>query len=118
MISRFVWQVFAGVVVLFASLLSLRGQVTTASYYCIVTDNSGAVIPSRDRCYFCHAPQTHYTSRVAMDVGTATQYDTIKEFDIPQLEEVYMRPPFLHNGEALTLEEIFVAAGTLAKAGK
>ncbi len=71
------------------------------------TTNSGAVIPPRDRCYFCHAPQTHYTSRVAMDVGTATQYDTIKEFDIPQLEGVYMRPPFLHNGEALTLEEIW-----------
>jgi YVTN family beta-propeller protein len=69
--------------------------------------NAGAVIPARDRCYFCHAPLTHYTSRVRMDVGTATEYDTIKEFDIPQLDGVYMRPPFLHNGEALTLEEIW-----------
>ncbi len=71
------------------------------------TTTAGAVIPPRDRCYFCHPPLTHYTSRVAMDVGTATKYDTIKEFDIPQLENVYMRPPFLHNGEALTLEEIW-----------
>jgi YVTN family beta-propeller protein len=69
--------------------------------------NDGRLIPVRDRCYFCHAPQTHYTSRVRMDVGTATQYDTIKEFDIPQIESVYMRPPYLHNGEALTLEEIW-----------
>ncbi|MDP3000124.1 MAG: TonB-dependent receptor, partial [Bryobacterales bacterium] len=45
MLSRYMWQAFAGVMVLFASLLPLRGQVTTASYYCIVTDNSGAVIP-------------------------------------------------------------------------
>lgn len=69
--------------------------------------NGGKLIPLRDRCYYCHAPQTHYTSRVRMDVGTATKYDTIKAFDIPQLEGVYMRPPYLHNGEALTLEEIW-----------
>jgi YVTN family beta-propeller protein len=69
--------------------------------------NTGVLIPFKDRCYYCHAPATHYTSRVAMDVGTATEYDTIKEFDIPQLDGVYMRPPFLHNGEALTLEEIW-----------
>jgi YVTN family beta-propeller protein len=69
--------------------------------------NTGELIPPRDRCYFCHAPSTHYTSRVSMNVGTATDYDTIKEFDIPQLDGVYMRPPFLHNGEALTLEEIW-----------
>jgi YVTN family beta-propeller protein len=69
--------------------------------------STGALIPPQDRCYFCHPPATHYTSRVAMDVGTATQYDTIKEFDIPQLEGVYMRPPYLHNGEAVTLEEIW-----------
>ena len=69
--------------------------------------NTGALIPFKDRCYYCHAPATHYTSRVAMDVGTATDYDTIKAFDIPQLDRVYMRPPFLHNGEALTLEEIW-----------
>ena len=45
MLSRFLKHAFASVMVLFASLLPLRGQVTTASYYCIVTDNSGAVIP-------------------------------------------------------------------------
>jgi len=50
---------------------------------------------------------THYTSRVQINVGTATRYDTIKEFDIPQLESIYMRAPYLHNGEAQTLEEIW-----------
>ena len=69
--------------------------------------NDGKLIPIQDRCYYCHAPLTHYTSRVRMDVGTATKYDTIQQFDIPQLEGVYMRPPYLHNGEALTLEEIW-----------
>lgn len=69
--------------------------------------NNGALISPQQRCYFCHAPLTHYTSRVQMDVGTATQYDTIREFDIPQIEGVYMRPPYLHNGMALSLEEIW-----------
>ncbi len=69
--------------------------------------NDGALIPLKDRCYYCHAPLTHYTSRVRMDVGTATRHDTIQSFDVPQLQGVYMRAPYLHNGEALTLEEIW-----------
>ena len=67
----------------------------------------GKVIPPLDRCYTCHSPQTHYTSRVSMDVGTATRDDTIQAFDIPQLEGVVTRPPYLHNGEALELEDIW-----------
>jgi len=67
----------------------------------------GKLIPPLDRCYTCHSPRTHYTSRVLMDVGTATPYDTIKAFDVPQLEGVVTRPPFLHNGEALELEDIW-----------
>lgn len=67
----------------------------------------GKLIPPLDRCYTCHSPQTHYTSRVSMDVGTATPVDTIRAFDVPQLDGVVTRPPFLHNGEALELEDIW-----------
>jgi cytochrome c peroxidase len=42
-----------------------------------------------------------------MDVGTATPDDTIQAFDVPQLEGVATRPPYLHNGEALELEDIW-----------
>ena len=69
--------------------------------------NAGALIPPADRCYYCHAPLTHYTSRVLMDVGTSTSYDTIHAFDVPQLEGVVMKPPYLHNGEALEMEDIW-----------
>ncbi len=71
------------------------------------TTNTGEIIPPQSRCYFCHPPQTHYTARVHMDVGTKTRYDTNASFDIPQLEGLYMRAPYLHNGEAVTLEEIW-----------
>ncbi len=69
--------------------------------------NDGSLIPPKDRCYTCHAPVSHYTSRVLMDVGTSTRYDTIQAFDVPQLEGVSMKPPYLHNGEAQNLEEIW-----------
>ena len=71
------------------------------------TTNNGTIIPEHDRCYYCHSPRTHYTSRVRMDVGTATEFDNVKDFDVPQIEGVYMRAPYLHNGEALTLEGIW-----------
>ncbi len=67
----------------------------------------GKLIPPLDRCYTCHSPLTHYTSRISMDVGTATSEDTIRAFDVPQLEGVVTRPPYLHNGEALELEDIW-----------
>jgi YVTN family beta-propeller protein len=69
--------------------------------------NSGEVIPGIKRCPVCHSPRTHYTTRVQVDVGTATKYDTIKAFDVPQLEGVAMKPPYLHNGEALEMEDIW-----------
>ncbi|MGC1872658.1 MAG: beta-propeller fold lactonase family protein [Acidobacteriaceae bacterium] len=67
----------------------------------------GKLIPPLDRCYTCHSPLSHYTSRISMDVGTATHDDTIQSFDVPQLEGVAVRPPYLHNGEALELEDIW-----------
>ncbi len=41
------------------------------------------------------------------DVGSANKYDTLKAFDVPQLDRVYENGPYLHNGEVLTLEEIW-----------
>jgi YVTN family beta-propeller protein len=76
----------------------------------------GQLTPSQERgraiffqkgCNACHTPETHYTARVSADVGTASRYDTSGVFDIPQLDRIYQKPPYLHDGEALTLEEIW-----------
>jgi len=69
--------------------------------------NDGKIIPLHDRCYYCHSPLTHYTSRVMEDVGTSTRYDTLKSWDVPQLQGVWMRAPYLHNGKAMTLEGLW-----------
>lgn len=69
--------------------------------------DTGKIIPLHDRCYYCHSPLSHYTSRVHEDVGTSTKYDTVQSWDVPQLQGVWMRAPYLHNGEAMTLEQIW-----------
>jgi YVTN family beta-propeller protein len=69
--------------------------------------NDGRVIPLQNRCDTCHPAETHYTARISTDVASATRYDTEGMFDIPQLDRVYEDAPYLHNGEALTLEEIW-----------
>jgi len=68
---------------------------------------TGQVIPVQNRCYTCHPAATHYTNRISTEVGSATKYDTSGLFDTPQLDRVYEDAPYLHNGEALTLEEIW-----------
>jgi len=71
------------------------------------TTNDGRMIPVQNRCDTCHPAATHYTARYSTEVGSATKYDTSGLFDIPQLDRVYEDAPYLHNGEALTLEEIW-----------
>jgi YVTN family beta-propeller protein len=69
--------------------------------------NDGRAIPIQNRCYVCHPAETHYTNRISTEVRSATKYDTSGLFDTPQLDRVYEDAPYLHNGEALTLEEIW-----------
>jgi YVTN family beta-propeller protein len=80
--------------------LALNGELTPAQ-------ERGKAIFFKKGCDVCHTPETHYTNKLSEDVGTANKYDTSGLFDTPQLERVYEKPPYLHSGEALTLEEIW-----------
>ena len=79
--------------------------------------NDGRLIPVQNRCDTCHPAETHYTARYSTEVGSATKYDTSGLFDIPQLDRVYEDAPYLHNGEALTLEEIWTVFNNSDKHG-
>lgn len=68
-------------------------------------------------CDTCHPPKTHYTSKTSFDVGTAAKYDTSGMFDVPQLDRIYEKPPYLHNGEARSLEEIWTIYNPTDKHG-
>lgn len=80
------------------------------------TANDGRVIPDEGRCGFCHLPP-YYTNRAKFDVGTKSPTDRTGEFDVPHLNNIYDSAPYLHNGSARTLEEIWTVFNPYDKHG-
>jgi YVTN family beta-propeller protein len=68
--------------------------------------NDGRVILKENRCVTCHFPPL-YTDRGRHDVGTKLWLDRESRFDAPHLNNIYDSAPYLHNGIAETLEEIW-----------
>jgi YVTN family beta-propeller protein len=66
----------------------------------------GTVIAERNRCQTCHPPPL-YTNHRVEDVGSVSPTDSGGGFDTPQLVDLEMTAPYLHDGKALTLEEIW-----------
>jgi YVTN family beta-propeller protein len=79
-----------------------RGKVIFYRDY----DNYGNEIPASNRCYTCHPPP-YFTNLELTDVGTLADSDDPMRFDVPQLNNVYESAPYLHDGKASTLEEIW-----------
>ncbi len=90
--------------------LAADGQLTPAQEH-------GKAVYFKKNCDTCHPPETHYTAKTSFDVGTANKYDTSGVLDVPQLERIYERPPYLHSGEALSLEEIWTMYNASDKHG-
>jgi len=70
------------------------------------TLNNGTPLPDRDRCDYCHSGPYHTNGR-KFDVGTRGPRDTDGEFDSAHLINLFDAPPYLHDGRAPTLEEIW-----------
>lgn len=79
-------------------------------------DNSGNVIPENNRCITCHPPPLYTNSELA-DVSTLAATDDPVLFDTPHLNNVYASAPYLHDGRAETLEEIWTIYGQDDKHG-
>jgi len=79
-------------------------------------DKKGHSIPPTNRCPTCHPPAL-FTDKQKHDVGTGFETDTLREFDTPQLTDVALAPPYLHDGRAATLEEIWTRFGTTDRHG-
>lgn len=79
-----------------------RGKVLFEREY----DKSGNPLANTKRCVFCHAPP-YFTNRNVYDVGTASWLDTHGKFDVPHLSNIYDSAPYLHDGRAQSLEEIW-----------
>jgi cytochrome c peroxidase len=68
--------------------------------------NDGTEIPKENRCVTCHFPPL-YTNRQRTDVGSQMELDDETHFDVPHLNNIYDSAPYMHNGIAETLEEIW-----------
>jgi YVTN family beta-propeller protein len=78
--------------------------------------NDGREIPPEGRCSYCHfAP--YFTDRQQRDVGTRVASDRQGKFDVPHLNNIYDSAPYLHNGIANTLEEIWTVHNPQDKHG-
>ncbi len=73
--------------------------------------NYGKEIPYNDRCYVCHPPP-YFTDRRLHDVGTLSETDDSIPFDTPDLIDLYLGSPYLHDGRAATMEEIWTKYGS------
>jgi len=79
-------------------------------------DNFGNVIPENNRCITCH-PAPYYTNRKLEYVSTLSATDDSVLFDTPHLNNIYASAPYLHDGRAATLEEIWTLYGKDDKHG-
>ncbi len=70
------------------------------------TTTHGTPIPERDQCHFCHSGPS-FTNYQQFDVGTKAPTDTVSAFDTAHLTGIFDSPPYLHDGRAATLEEIW-----------
>jgi YVTN family beta-propeller protein len=66
----------------------------------------GTPIPELSQCFVCHSGP-YYTNLQLMDVGTGKTTDRSPKIDVPQLTNVAYSAPYLHDGSARTLEEIW-----------
>ena len=70
------------------------------------TYKNGKEIPESNQCAFCHSGPK-YTNRQLMDVGTGKPTDRSPLIDVPHLPNVAYSGPYLHDGSARSLEEIW-----------
>jgi YVTN family beta-propeller protein len=68
--------------------------------------NSGELIPLENRCSTCHRGPL-FTDREVHNIRSKMAYDRVAIFDTPHLNNIYDSAPYLHNGIAETLEEIW-----------
>ena len=70
------------------------------------TYKNGKPIPESNQCATCHSGPK-YTNQKQVDVGTGKSTDRSPVLDVPQLPNVAYSAPYLHDGSARSLEEIW-----------
>jgi YVTN family beta-propeller protein len=66
----------------------------------------GRPIPKENQCAYCHSGPK-YSNNQLFDVGTGKPTDRSPKIDVPHLPNVAYSAPYLHDGSARSLEEIW-----------
>ena len=66
----------------------------------------GSPISEENRCSTCHSGK-YYTNQKLADVGTGKATDRSPLIDVPHLMNIALSAPYLHDGSANSLEEIW-----------
>lgn len=80
-------------------------------------DKFGNAIPESNRCSYCHSGPKG-TSQRSFDVGTKKPTDDSGMLDTPQLTNIALTAPYLHDGSAMTLEQIWTVFNPNDKHGR
>ncbi len=88
-----------------------NGQLTSAqergkAIFERTKTKNGMAIPEASQCGYCHSGPK-YTNQHQIDVGTGKLTDRSPVIDVPQLPNVAYSAPYLHDGSARSLEEIW-----------
>lgn len=67
---------------------------------------NGLAIADANQCTYCHSGPK-YTNQKQVDVGSGKPTDRSPIIDVPQLPNVAYSAPYLHDGSARSLEEIW-----------
>ena len=81
------------------------------------TDKFGNPIAEANRCSYCHSGRKG-TSQRSFDVGTRKATDNSGLLDTPQLTNIALTAPYLHDGSARSLEEIWTVFNPEDKHGR
>jgi cytochrome c peroxidase len=73
--------------------------------------SDGRPIREDRRCATCHRPPL-FTNRIPTNVGTRGPFDSSGDFDTPHLLGIGASAPYLHDGRAKTLEELWTVYQT------
>jgi YVTN family beta-propeller protein len=80
-------------------------------------DKFGKPIPEANRCSYCHSGPNG-TNQKIFDVGTRKATDNTGLLKAPQLTNIALTAPYLHDGSARTLEEIWTVYNPDDKHGR
>jgi YVTN family beta-propeller protein len=99
-----------------------HGELTPAqergkTFFVRSVDKFGKPIPETNRCSYCHSGPKG-TNQESFDVGTRKSTDNSGLLDTPQLSNIALTAPYLHDGSARTLEEIWTIFNPEDKHGR